>query len=395
MRLKYVAYTEAGKKIVGQSDGDKKTVLKGLRSKGLSVVELDEVKLAAKAGNVDLSLVEQESIFSRLAYLTENGVKIDRALQTLLRTNPDSKSREFVEDVSLRVSAGETLYAALSHYDDYIDHVYLAGIKLGEEIGALAPTFDQIARSIQSRLRLKKNVQKALTYPLAVFAFSVLSLFFIFNFIVPRISTIFKGVKELPWYTDMLLSTSDFVVDNQAYIVGLVVLVVVLAINIFRNPVVKARAYLFLFHVPYVRRFVVAADQIRFCSAMSLGVGSGLLVHQAVEVSAEALKNEQSREAALQAASRIREGADPAEALIDAHVIPGFHTALIEVTQDGASLGRAFSDVTVRLQDEMDDSVSRMMTLLEPALIGVMGVIIGGIVLVMMLSVMSIQDVGI
>lgn len=393
MRYRYVAVNEAGKRITGQASGTEQEVMRNVRDRGWVVVSLQPEQVARRSGQT-LKDADLELVFSRLAYLVKSGVKIDKAVALLARGSLPEGVKGLVEDISSKLNQGSTLHAALEDYRNQIDNVYLASIRLGEEIGGLGNTFEFIAESLQARIRLRKDIQKATIYPAAVLTFSVMSLFFIFNFIVPRITGIFKDAESIPWYTSMLMSASQFTIDYQFHILALLGGVVVLAVWLMRQPESRAAVYPWLFRLPVIKGFLLRGEQIRFCSAMGLALGSGLLVYNAIRISAETVRNPVARHSLLTAAREIGEGRSASEALTNAHFLPEFHASLLEVSQDREALRDAFADIAQRLEEELSGAVGRLLVLLEPALIGIMGIIIGGIVLIMMMSILSIQSLG-
>ena len=393
MAYQFVAVNEAGKKIRGRLKGTETDVVRDIRGRGWTLVSI-EPELDGTRRAINLTESDLETIFSRLSYLADSGIKVDRAFTLLARGNLPEQTKSFLDDISYQLNQGETLYTALQEYRDQIDNIYLASIRLGEEIGSLGTTFGFIAKSLQSRIRLRKDIQKATIYPAAIVTFSLLSLFFIFNFIVPRLTGIFKGVDDIPWYTALLMSASDLSIQYQFHLLVLVIGLVAFFGWAWNQTEYRETAYQVMFKVPGIRGFLQQGEQIRFCGAMSLALGSGLLVYDALNIASETVKNPVSRHSLNNAAKEISEGKGAAEALSNAHFLTEFHASLLEVSQDRDTLRTAFADIAARLEEELNSSVAKMLILMEPALIGIMGVIIGGIVLIMMLSILSIQNIG-
>lgn len=394
MAYQYEAVNEAGKKIRGRLNGTEAEVVHDIRGRGWTLVSIEPESATASKSVSRLTEADLETVFSRLSYLANSGVKVDRAFVLLSRGNLSEHLKSFLEDIGYRLNQGETLYQALQQYRAQIDDIYLASIRLGEEIGNLGTTFGFISSSLQSRIRLRKDIQKATIYPGAIVVFSVLSLFFIFNFIVPRITGIFEGVEDIPWYTAMLMQASDFSIDYQFHLLAIVIFGGVFGAWCTNQPAYREAAYQAMFRIPGIRGFLQQSEQIRFCGAMSLALGSGLLMYDALNIAAETIKSPVSRNSLRNAAREISEGKGAAEALSNAHFLAEFHASLLEVSQDRDALRTAFADIASRLEEDLNRSVSKMLILMEPALIGIMGVIIGGIVLVMMLSILSIQNIG-
>lgn len=394
MAYQFVAVNEAGKKIRGRLNGTEAEVVRDIRGRGWTLVSIEPDTSNSSRSVGRLTEADLETVFSRLSYLAESGVKVDRAFALLSRGNLPEHLKSFLDDIGYRLNQGETLYQSLQQYSDQIDDIYLASIRLGEEIGSLGTTFGFIASSLQSRIRLRKDIQKATIYPAAIVVFSLLSLFFIFNFIVPRITGIFQGVEEIPWYTAMLMAASEFSIDYQFHLLGLVLGGAILVGWGMNQPAYREAAYQAMFRIPGIRGFLQQSEQIRFCGAMSLALGSGLLMYDALNIASETVKNPVSRNSLRNAAREISEGKGAAEALSNAHFLTEFHASLLEVSQDRDALRAAFADIAARLEEELNGNVSRMLILMEPALIGIMGVVIGGIVLIMMLSILSIQNIG-
>lgn len=394
MRYQYIAVNEAGKKIHGQASGSEKQVLQQLRDRGWTLVTLKQEEVGGVVATLHLAETDLEIVFSRLSYLVNSGVKVDRAMALLARGSLPENIKFFVEDIGLKLNEGQTFYHALDSYRDRIDRIYLASIRLGEETGNLGVVFGYIADSLQERIQLRKEIRKAITYPAVIVAFSLISLFFIFNFIVPRITGIFQDIPEIPWYTTLLINTSQFTINYQFHILAAVILLSVMALSMLRKEYYRSMLVSWLAPIPGIGGFIQQSDQIRFSGAMSLALSSGLPMNDALVIASDTVKNPVSRQSLLNAATEVSEGEGTAEALINAHFYPDFHASLLEVSQDRASLGEAFREIAQRIQGELNTRISRMLVLMEPLLIGVMGIVIGGIVLILMLSILSIQNIG-
>jgi type II secretory pathway component PulF len=241
---------------------------------------------------------------------------------------------------------------------------------------------------------LKRKVIQALIYPGVIFSVCVLCIFFVFNYIVPQMKGLFEGLPELPTYTAILLGISDWVVSYQwAMLFGLILVALGVSMAL-RNPVSAVAIDTLISQLPGLSGMITKIERIRFNTAITLMLESGILIDRCLEMAVGSVKNRQLQQGLVSAKELVKKGATLSSALRNSPVFDDFSMSLIEVGEESGDLAPVFSEISLRSRREFESAVDRMTSLLEPALILVMGGIVGGVVVTMLLSIVSVNEVG-
>ena len=164
-------------------------------------------------------LRDLEYFVSELSLLLNNGIRLNRALEMISRNIEHPALRGVVRDLYERIRRGDSLYESMKEYPRYFDRMILNLVDLGEHTGKLGEMFHEIADYVKFRTEMRGKVVQSLTYPCFIMAVCILSLLFIFNFVVPRFVTLFAEMEVIPIYTSLLLMASDFVIQFQWYVI--------------------------------------------------------------------------------------------------------------------------------------------------------------------------------
>lgn len=281
---------------------------------------------------------------------------------------------------------------AFGSFGDLFNKLYVNLLKIGEESGALAPVFQGLSRDLKYRNDLRQTIIQATTYPSIILLVCILSIVFIFNFIVPKMATLFEDAEDLPLHTRAILGISDWLIAYQHY---LVIAMAGLISTLFYYR--KNERLIAWFHqrsrlVPGVRTVVEMSERIRFCSSMSLLLKAGISMDQAVKLSAGNSANSEIRRELETVSDEIRKGVHLSKALGETSLFPDLFISLIEIGEESGEVTRIFSELADRSRNEFTNWVSKVTALLEPLLIITMGLFVGFVVVTMMLSVMSINE---
>ena len=396
--FKYVAYDANGKKVESTVEADNQGIAQQIlvQERKLMVSAINEVKAGGggislfsrrKAGGRDL-----EFLTSELSLLLESGVKFDKAVDLLAKAKRSTPIGEVLGQISGKLKSGSTIADAFGHFGKLFNNLYVNLLKIGEESGALAPVFQGLTRDLRYRNDLRQTIIQATTYPLIILAVCVLSVVLIFNYIVPNMASLFDGVEDLPIQTRAILAMSDWMIAYQFYVLAIFVAITAAIIHNRNNPKMQQWFHQRSRLVPGVRHVVDMSERIRFCSSMSLLLNAGIAMDQAVRLSAGNSANSEIRRELEGVGDQIRKGTHLSKALSDTTLFPELFVSLIEIGEESGEVTRIFTDLSERSRNEFTNWVNRVTSLLEPLLIITMGLFVGGIVVTMMLSVMSINQ---
>lgn len=395
----YRAYDASGAKFEGNIDGiDEAQVITELKSQGLLPVEVKLIKEKGQAlfsFSRKVSLADLEFLTAELSLLLSSGVRIDRGIDIIRKNKAKPVLASLLNDISKDLKGGSSLAEAVRKHPETFQPLYCNLIELGETSGSLSQVFEDLAADLKFRKELQSKIISSLTYPIVIFFVCVMSVFFVFNFIIPRMSSMFDGVDNLPWYTSALLSTSAWLNEYQGFlfigVIGFIFAVVALA----KRPEVKKWFQGVALNLPVLRNATLTVERIRFNSGLSLMLSAGLPIDKALSLCIGNVNNHHIQRELEIAKEKIKRGNSLSQALKQTSIYPGFFISLLEVGEESGNLDRVFNEIAKRSKQDFESWTGRITTLLEPLMILFMGGLVGGIVIVMLMSMVSINDFGV
>ncbi|WP_462159453.1 type II secretion system F family protein [Pseudoalteromonas sp. GB56] len=339
-----------------------------------------------------------ELIMTNLASLLSSGITLDRALSLVAKSSESEAQRELVDDLQNQVRGGQSFANALSKHKDHFDELVINLVTIGESTGRLAQVLTDLSLQLKFQEKVNRQIKQAGIYPMIIVFVCVLSVLFILYSVVPQLSVMLEQAKDLPGYTIALMGLSEFV-RSPAGTISLVVGFAGIFLFALSNSqsIRNARKALWEYckALPLISSMVVLSQQLRFSSAMRTTLNSGLSITDALMLSANTLTDESSRLKFTEVKNKIQSGTSLTDAMEETGLFTVMELGFIEVGEETGNLVTAFSEMQERKSYEFDTKLASTLKMLEPLLILFMGVIVGAVVIIMMLSIMSAQDVGI
>lgn len=394
----YKAYDNSGGKVDGQLEAeDKKSALLKLKQQGLLPTEIQDFSEDEKSlftFESKISLNDLEFLTSELSLLLDSGVRIDRGIDIIKRSKAKPALAKLLTAISNNLKKGKSLSESFNEHGDIFDPLYCNLIELGEASGNLSEVFAGLAKDLKFKRELQRKIVSSLAYPTVIFFVCVLSIFFIFNFIIPKMATMFEGAKELPWYTSAMLSTSEWMINYQGFLgVGLLLSIFGL-VAAAKQPAFIKWSQSFSLKIPALKKAIITVERIRFNSGLSMMVKAGVQIDRAIELSAGNIKNQMLKHEMEIAKKKVKGGSSLTPALKQTSLYPDFYISLLEVGEESGNLERVFDEIANRSRQEFESWTERLTTLLEPLMILFMGGFVGGVVVMMLLSMVSMNEIG-
>jgi len=395
----YSGYDIYGGKTVGEIEAASlKDASSRLQQQGIMVSSVKEnAKLSEKVelfSRRKISAEELELLTSELSLLLNAGVTIDKGLAVVRRNSVSPPYAKLVGNLYDSVRGGSSLSHAMSDQGDTFSSLYINLVQLGESSGDLPKIFSRLSEDIKFQGELRRKIIQALTYPAVIFAVCILCVVFIFNYIVPQMSGLFADMVEVPVYTAVLLGISDWMISYQwPLLLGIVVSIGALA-AVLRSPAGVRKIDEILLVLPVAKNVLLLVERIRFNTAISMMLDSGILIDRSIEMAVGSVQNKTIQQELTAVKERVKKGETLSRALRSSTVYTDFAISLIEVGEESGDLAPVFSEVSARARGDFESWVDRMTSLLEPLLILTMGGIVGGVVVTMLLSIVSVNDIG-
>lgn len=401
-QFRYAAYDESGARVAGLVEAENvESAMRDLRGRGLIISKIapsdasGDWRAAIGLNSDKVSLGDVEYLTSELSLLLESGVRIDRAVGILQRAGKSPAMSRLLGAIANDIKQGKQLSEAASSHPEVFDPLYVNLVALGEASGRLPQVFRGLAEDLKFQRDLRDKVISAATYPLVVAGVCVVAVLFIFNFVVPNLETLFADARELPWYTSALIGSSRFMRDWQWF--------VFLGFAVGFSALWRARktpAFVdfrdrMLLDTPGLRDATAVVERIRFASGLGMMLEAGLPVDRALTLATGNIRHGTLRREVALAVDKVKRGEQISTVLRQTRLFPDYFASLLEVGEETGELARVFTEIARRSRDAFASWAQRVTTLLEPLLILIMGLIVGGVVVIMMLSITSVAEVGV
>ncbi len=336
------------------------------------------------------------TVFSwQLAGLIKSGVPILRSLQIIVQQSENHSFRKIVEDVQNNIKDGQALSAALAGYPKVFPSLYVAMIRSGESSGTLQEVLSKIAEYRQKQEEIVARVRMALAYPVFMIMVGAGTIFFMFTFVMPRLTQIFSSIgQELPLPTRILLAISASLRKGWPLIlVGLAALVMIFR-RAAEQPAQKMAMSRLKLRMPFLGDLIQKSELARFCGTLEMLLKSGIPILKALEVATPVVGNGVIQEELRKSYDALKEGGSFGKSLEHSKLFPPFMTNLIVIGEESGRLTEGLAEIAISYTRATEDSIKVMTTLLEPVIILVMGLIVGFIVIAMLLPIFQIDVVA-
>jgi type IV pilus assembly protein PilC len=327
------------------------------------------------------------AIFTRqFAVMVDAGLPLVQCLDLLGKDEPDARLAEAIGQVRLDVQAGASLADAMRRRPQVFDALYVNMIAAGEAGGILETILGRLSTFIEKQARLRSRVRAAMVYPACVLAVAVVVVVVILLKVIPTFAALFDGLgASLPLATRVVIWTSE-----QTIVAGPVLLAGVLAGSFatrryYRTTAGSLRMDGWLLRMPLAGPVARKVAVARFCRTLGTLLGSGVPILDGLDVTGRTAANAVIERAVRRARARIERGESIAAPLRGAGAFPPMVVQMIAAGESTGALDTMLGKIADVYEDEVDVAVAALLSTLEPALIVVLGAIVGGIVVSMYL----------
>ena len=378
------------------SAADRMEAMSQLRSRGLTVVELVE-KETKQTRKVFLrkSFNDQDvyNMARELSTLQRSGIRIDQAFELLIRSTTKKDLQDILSLALADIKAGRGVGQAFDNTGRF-NPLVISMINVGEAVGDLQSAFENIAQYVKFQIQLKAEIRNTMTYPIFLVFASIITFIFIFNFIVPRFFSIFgANTSALPVPAKILYTMSGwFTFTNIGIIIGLGVALFV-AKKFYPSKVKLPNLDSYLIRIPVVGSLILHLELSRFFYSMYCMLQSGVVFITALKMSASIIQNERIRGPVASLVGQIKEGKKIADVFSQVQLLPEIVPNMLRVGEESGSLKEIFFELYQIFDERFKNSIKRALSLLEPIIIIVMGLVVGFIVITLILTVMSVSSI--
>jgi len=384
-----------GNRVSGKSLAPDESALRSeLRRQGIAVSKIKKQSQAFKAGGKVKP--EDIAVFSRqLATMLAAGIPLVQAFEIVGNGNDKPSMQKLILDIKADVEGGTSLHEALGKHPLYFDDLYVNLVEAGEQAGALETLLDKIATYKEKTEALKKKVKKALFYPAAVMVVAIVVTVILLIFVIPQFESLFKGFgAELPAFTQFVIDMSKGLQENGVF-VAIVVAGAIYAFIYFKKRSKAMREWIdrVSLKVPIIGPILYKSAVARFARTLSTMFAAGVPLVEALESVAGATGNIVFENAVLKMRDEVATGQRLQRAMENTGLFPNMVIQMIAVGEEAGALDAMSGKVATFYEAEVDNAVDSMSSLLEPLIMAILGVLVGGLVIAMYLPIFKLGAV--
>lgn len=336
------------------------------------------------------------AIFSRqLATMMSAGVPMVQAFDIVGRGHNNPSMQEMILSIKADVEGGTSLTGALKKHPLYFDDLFCNLVEAGEQAGVLETLLDKIATYKEKTESLKAKIKKALFYPTAVITVAILITAIIMIFVIPQFKELFSSFgADLPAFTQLVVSISDFVAAWWWAILGAVIIAVVVASNIWkRSPKFRETFDRLLLKVPVIGMIMHKAALARFCRTTATMFTAGVPLVEALQSVAGATGSAVYEKAVLKMRDDVATGQSLTLTMRQQGLFPHMVIQMVTIGEESGALDDMLSKVADFYEEEVDNAVDALSSLLEPMIMVILGTVIGGLVIALYLPIFQLGSV--
>ncbi|OIN12400.1 type II secretion system F family protein [Oceanisphaera psychrotolerans] len=334
-------------------------------------------------------------ITRQVATMLGAGVPLVQSLQIISRSAQKSSIRELTGAIAADVEGGTPLTEALSKFPRQFDELYCDLVHSGEQTGALEHIFDQIAIYREKAEALKSKIKKAMFYPAMVILVAIVVTSILLLFVIPQFEEIFAGFgATLPAFTQMVIMLSRWMQDYWLYILAATGVAVFAYVRAWRHSEkVRNATDRFVLRLPVVGDILHKAALARFSRTLATTFSAGIPLVEGLVSSAGASGNVVYRQAVMQVRSEVMAGMQMNLALRSTQLFPDMVVQMVMIGEESGAIDDMMNKVAVIYEREVDDAVDGLTSLIEPLIMVVLGILVGGLVIAMYLPIFDLGNV--
>ena len=332
---------------------------------------------------------KEVSLFTRqFATMIDAGLPIVQCLDILTEQSESKLLRKTIHDIRLDVEGGSTLADAMAKHPKIFDNLYVNMVQAGEAGGVLNTILNRVALFIEKANKLKRKVKGAMIYPTTILAVAVIVVAILLIFVIPVFAELYGSMgKALPAPTQITINISNWFVANWYFMFGGLIGIVVAIRAYYQTEQGRMNIDRIMLHLPVVGDLLRKVAVARFSQNMAILLSSGVPILDGLAITAKTAGNRVVEKAIMDSRVSISQGKTVAEPLRESKIFPPMVCQMVAVGENTGGLDGMLRKVAELYEEEVDDAVANLTALMEPLIMVVLGVILGGLVISMYLPI--------
>lgn len=386
-----------GGRIKGELSARTETTAKAeLRRQGIKVIKIKKKPKPLFSARKKKITTKDIAVFSRqLATMMSAGVPLVQAFDIVGRGHENPSMQDLILGIKADVEGGSPLAEALGKHPIYFDELFCNLVHAGEQAGVLETLLHKIAEYKEKTESLKAKIKKALTYPTAVIVVACIVTAILLIFVVPTFEELFKGFgADLPAFTQMVIEMSRFLQASWYIVLGVIVAAGFAFVKLRQRSAAFNQALdRFSLHIPAIGTILHKAAISRFARTLATMSTAGVPLVEALKSVAGATGNIIYSNAVLRMRDEVATGHQLQLSMRQANLFPNMVIQMVAIGEESGSLDSMLAKVADFYEEEVDNAVDSLSSLLEPMIMAFLGVVVGGLVVAMYLPIFKLGSV--
>lgn len=366
-----------------------------LKAQGLEILTVKNLESEKTAGffRGKVSVAEKSTCCRFLATMLRAGLPLPEAVEIIKQEANNKKLKEILSDISFQTMKGKSVSSVLSKYPAVFDPIFLTIVKAGEESGTLDQSFDYLAKQLSASYELSQKIKGSLMYPAVIICAMIGVGLLMVTFVLPKISTVFLKMNvPLPTITKLILNFGQFVGNNLTLFLGLVFAFLFSLVLIIMISSTRKIIFNLLAKFPAIKKMMDEIDVARFARTLATLLKSGVPITECLNVAAGSLNQPRLRQQAEKFSSGVAQGKALSEVLVNEgrHGFPLIVIQTIKTGEKTGSLEMVLQELADFYEGEVDHQLKRLIALLEPVLMLIVGLVVGAMVILIIAPIYSI-----
>ena len=386
-----------GKRVKGEMSGQNDALIKAqLRRQGVNPLKVKKKPKPLLGGGGGKITSKDITVFSRqLATMMSSGVPLVQSFEIVGRGHENKAMQELILSIKADVEAGGSLNEALGKHPKQFSDLYINLVTAGEQAGILEDILHKLATYMEKTEALKSKIKGAMFYPIAVIVVAFVITCILMIFVIPQFQELFSGFgADLPALTQIVINMSKWFQANWYLLIGGIIGVIVLIVQMMKRSIRFAHFVdRLLLKIPVLGDILNKSAIARFARTLSTMFAAGTPLVEAMTSVAGACGNIVYYEATMKMRDEIATGTQVQAAMRDSGVFPNMVIQMVAIGEESGALDQMLGKVADWYEQEVDDAVDSLTSLLEPIIMAVLGVLIGGLVVAMYLPIFKMGQV--
>lgn len=385
-----------GNKIKGKSTAATEAAVRAdLRRQGVVPTRIRKQRRKLFSGTSKITTGDIALFSRQLATMLAAGIPLVQAFEIVGAGHENASMQRLIMAVKADVEGGSALAEALAKHPLYFDDLFVNLVEAGEQAGALESLLEKIATYKEKTEAIKKKIKKALTYPAAVLIVALVVTTILLIFVIPAFEDLFQGFgADLPTFTRMVIDLSQFV-RSKGLILAVLIGSAIAAFMYFLKRSRPMRQFLdrIALQAPIIGSIIQKASIARYARTLSTMFAAGVPLVEALESVAGATGNIVYENGVLAMRDEVATGQRLQQAMENSDLFPNMVIQMIAVGEESGSLDDMSSKVADFYEEDVDNAVDNLSSLLEPLIMSILGVLVGGLVVAMYLPIFKMGAV--